>query len=83
MILFYDKNTGEIKGTINGRIHNERQLQMWVGENTQRIVCNWIYKDGGFEPELEPQNLWSLLESSPVKIADFVIDINTKRLEYK
>lgn len=43
MILFYDKNTGDIVGTIEGRIHDDKQLEAWIGEPSQigRIVCQW------------------------------------------
>jgi len=43
MILFYSKQSGEIVGTIDGRIHPEDQLKMWVGnkEETDRIVVQW------------------------------------------
>lgn len=43
MIIFYNKQTGNIVGTIDGRIHNEDHLKMWIGEakETERIICNW------------------------------------------
>lgn len=44
MIIFYNKDTGKIEGTIDGRIHTEQHLQMWIGdmEITNRLVVNWI-----------------------------------------
>lgn len=53
MIIFYNNNTGEITGTINGRIHSKRHLDMWIGEreSTDRIICNWkpiqFYREDG------------------------------------
>lgn len=42
MILFYDKTTGDIVGTINQRVHPESHLNMSIGgDNVDRIVCNW------------------------------------------
>lgn len=41
MILFYDKTTGEIRGTIDGRVHSEEHLKMWIGNNTERIIITW------------------------------------------
>ena len=43
MIIFYKKQTGEIIGTIDGRIHPEEHLNMWIGDKneTDRIVVNW------------------------------------------
>jgi|SRR3972149_340217 len=44
MIIFYNKKTGDIVGTIDGRIHAEDHLKMWVGtkEENDRIIVNWI-----------------------------------------
>lgn len=46
MIIFYNKFTGAIEGTIDGRVHDEQQLKMWVGEQseTERIVIQWKAK---------------------------------------
>ena len=43
MILFYEKATGKIVGTIDGRVHQEEHLKMWVGDKdkTGRIVIQW------------------------------------------
>ena len=43
MIIFYDRNTGEIVGVIHGRVHPEPELNMWIGDKatTNRIVCQW------------------------------------------
>lgn len=41
MILFADKNTGEIVGTIAGRVHSDSHMKMRIGKNTERIVIQW------------------------------------------
>lgn len=43
MIIFYNKQTGQIIGTIEGRIHQQDHLNMWVGDKneTDRIVVQW------------------------------------------
>lgn len=43
MIIFYHKDTGEIAGTIEGRVHKENHLKMWVHdrETTERLVIQW------------------------------------------
>jgi len=43
MIIFYNKKTGGIEGTIDGRVHSEDHLKMWIGDKkeTDRIICDW------------------------------------------
>jgi hypothetical protein len=43
MIIFYNKNTGIILGTIEGRVHNDLHLKMWIGDKTEihRLVVQW------------------------------------------
>ena len=43
MIIFYNKKSGQIVGTIDGRVHDESHLKMWIGDKkeTGRIVCQW------------------------------------------
>jgi hypothetical protein len=71
MIIFYNKVTGDIVGTIDGRIHDEGQLKMWIGsrEDNARIVVQWkpiawYDKDGNSVPQ----------NSKRVFTADFVPD---------
>jgi len=121
MILFYNKKSGLIEGTIEGRIHSEDHLKMWIGdkEETDRIVVQWkptgketiaiieepIYeeyvdKEGftekrqigtkkrkersvDFEPDHEQADIFSELDNRAVKIYDYKVDLNTKRLILK
>ena len=43
MIIFYNKQTGEIIGTIEGIIHIPEHLNMWIGdkEKTERVIVEW------------------------------------------
>jgi len=43
MIYFYDKETGKIVGTIDGRVHSEAHLKMWIGDRdkTERVIVPW------------------------------------------
>lgn len=43
MIVFYSRDTGEIIGTIEGRVHTAGQLNMWIGEKQEvdRLVLDW------------------------------------------
>lgn len=65
MIIFYSKTTGEITGTIDGRIHNDDHLKMWVGTKVSngRIVVNWIptkwYNKEGEEVEKDDPTVYT------------------------
>ena len=43
MIIFYSKKTGEIVGTVNGRINLPEELNMWIGDKKEinRLVVQW------------------------------------------
>ena len=43
MMIFYDRQSGEIVGTVKGRVHSPEEMKMWVGDKdtTERIVCEW------------------------------------------
>ncbi len=43
MIVFYNKKTGQIVGTISGRVHSEAQMKMWVGDRKEnkRVIFQW------------------------------------------
>jgi len=43
MIIFYEKTTGKIVGTIDGRIHSPVHLKMWIGDKkkTDRLIVEW------------------------------------------
>lgn len=75
MIIFYDKKTGDIVGNIEGRIHSDEHLRMWIGEDTERIVCQWVQgEDGEFHPEIP---IFSEMENSR-DIKNFAVDPITK-----
>ena len=80
MIIFYEKDTGRIIGTIEGRVHNQEHLDMWVGDRnkTDRIVCNWVKvgedeKDYIFEPEKQPE-IFSILDKNPKEIKKYKVE---------
>jgi len=43
MIIFFDRKTGKIEGTIDGRVHDEQHLKMWIGDPSEvdRIIIQW------------------------------------------
>jgi len=85
MIIFYDKITGEITGTIRGRLHNEDQLRMWIGDENEngRIICQWkktetLNKDKTeeiWEPEIQTE-LFTELEKNSSLLKELVVDTN-------
>lgn len=79
MIIFYTK-TGEIIGNIEGRVHGEEHLKMWVGEDTERIVCQWEKRDGEFKPTIQ-EDIFIKLDSGESKLSDFKVNTKTKELE--
>lgn len=82
MIIFYNKTTGEIAGTIEGRLHDKSHLKMWIGDEniTDRIICNWIKVKDDFEPDHEQKEIFIKLDNGKIRVNDFKIDIKTKRL---
>lgn len=53
MIIFYEKTTGEIIGTIEGRVHFPHQLNASI-PNTKRFIIGWIEDNKG---NRLPQNM--------------------------
>lgn len=83
MIIFYERDTGNIVGTINGRVHGNDELNMWVGNRntTDRLVCQWEKnKDGNYEPSIQKE-IFNQLDSREKKPRDFKVNIETKELE--
>ncbi len=78
MIIFYDKENGTIIGTIDGRIHDKRHLEMWVGDKelTDRLVVQWIQEEGSteFVPDTTQRELLTELEKNPSDIYSYRVD---------
>lgn len=96
MIIFYDKKTGRITGTIDGRIHSPEHLKIWIGDKkkTDRIIVNWnpvkTYKDKkgnvtavDYAPEHEQKELFMRLDKNPIDIYQYKVDLKTKKLVSK
>jgi hypothetical protein len=83
MILFYNQ-TGKIIGTINGRIHGEDHLKMWIGnkDETRRLVVNWIKTSEGFKPDHPQETIISGLEDGSIQISDYMIEDNRLKKRY-
>jgi hypothetical protein len=86
MIIFYNKQTGRIIGTIEGRIHSDEQLKMWIGsrEDNDRLVFDWGKNDEGvYKPKVNDKQQMEILEKvdkDPASIYNFAVDITTKDL---
>ena len=96
MIIFYNKKTGSITGTIEGRIHLEHHLKMWVGKKgkTNRLIIQWKAvkdhkdKEGNviardYSPDTTQKDIFVELDQKPSKIHEYKIDIKTKLLVKK
>lgn len=84
MIIFYNKKTGTIIGTIDGRVHSKDQIdKMWVGDKkeTERIICNWkrISKTN-YEPDHKQKEIFIELDKQPVSIYGYKVNLKTKEL---
>jgi hypothetical protein len=86
MIIFYNNKTGEVVGNIEGRIHPESHLTMWISpkDTTSRIICNWKQIEGSqdYEPEIQKE-IFTKLDQDPSKIYDYKVDLKTKTLVIK
>ena len=83
MILFYDKGTGKVVGSINGRAHSPEELNMWIGsrDETDRIVCQWIKNpQGEMEPSIQ-KDIFFALDSKEIRPRSLRVNLETKELE--
>ena len=84
MIIFFNKKSGNIVGTIEGRINGEDHLRMWIGSTNEngRIVCQWKQKgDGEFEPESPQKEIFIEIDKNPSKIYKYKVNIVSNLLE--
>jgi len=56
MIIFFEK-TGEIVGFIAGRVHDELQMKMKIGNETEKMIIGWEETNETEEIEVEVENL--------------------------
>lgn len=69
MIIFYNKKTGVIQGTIDGRVHDQH-MDMWVGDEKEnaRLIFEW---------ELNENKEWVLNDDQ----ADLILDIEAGKVD--
>lgn len=89
MIIFYNKDTGKIKGTIEGRIHANMDLNQWVGkrDETDRIIIEWEKDETGeYKPindDLEQIKILEIIDKNPTQVYDYYVDLKSKKLVKK
>jgi len=92
MIIFYNKKSGEIIGTIDGRVHDEGQLKVSITQpniEVDKIVCQWkisrqYIKNGKKYTEFEPDNVqkdtFIEIDKNSSSVYQYKIDLETKKL---
>ena len=82
MILFYNKKTGEIFATIDGRVHNEHALSCYVNNGLDKkdigkYIIGWIEKgDKKIEYNLDKFELLQKFEDiSPESPLNYKVDV--------
>jgi hypothetical protein len=83
MIIFYNKNSGDIIATIDGRIHSRDELNMTIGDprerrDIERIVVQWRMQASSaqFEPDHEQKDLMIHLDKTPSDIYKYKVRKN-------
>ena len=89
MIIFYDKKTGEVFATIDGRVHDQKTMECTITDdshdkkNTEKMVIGWEEKGKEkIEHNLDHFEILQDIEddTTPTKIYDFKIDHKLKKL---
>lgn len=82
MIIFYNKKTGDIVGSVDGRVHPASHMEIWVGsrEDNGRIFCQWVKKGGTYEPS-NNREVFLKLDKGEVKLEDLYVDTETKEVK--
>ena len=89
MIIFYEKTTGKIVGTIEGRVHGYADMDQWIGKRniTDRKVVGWVKKDDSkWEPNIDDQeqrDIYIKLDKNPTSVYDYSIDTVSGKLVQK
>lgn len=89
MVIFYDKRTGDIFATIDGRVHDEKTMEAYATDTNRpkefvgKFIIGWIEsKDGGkIEYNLDQMDLVKDFEDiTPTSPLDFKIDVEQGKL---
>lgn len=74
MIIFY-KTDGTIVGSISGRLHSKEELKMWIGNDTKRLIVNWVKNGKDFIPEKQP-TIFNKLETHKSNLYSYKVKNN-------
>jgi len=85
MIIFFEKSTGKIKGTIEGRIHSDQDMNMWIGDKdkTDRIVVNWKKDKSRYIPSLKDngqKKIFEEIDKDTSLVYKFKVNTKTKKM---
>ena len=89
MILFYIKDTGEIIGSIHGRVHDDDHLKITMSDGSHRevdkLVIQWIQPEEGVEfiPDHQQDDIVRELENNTQRIYNYMIDLKSQSLIVK
>jgi hypothetical protein len=85
MVIFYDKKTGEIYATIDGRVHDEKTIECTITDSTRKekdigkMVIGWEEKGKEkIEHNLDHFEILQDIEDdkTPTRVSDFKVKNN-------
>lgn len=80
MIIFYNKKSGKIAGTIDGRVHKPSHFKMWVGgKENNRIIVEWEPVGGEFQPKVQ-KDIFTAIDKDRKELKKYKVDVKTKKL---
>lgn len=84
MILFYNKENGDIVSYVDGRVHDQRQLNISLenGMELGKYIIGWIKNENGnIECNLDKFEILQRFEDiTPESPLDYKIDIENNNL---
>ena len=76
MIIFYNKKTGNIFGKIDGRVHTEERLKMWIQPSNvaKKDIVKYVvpFKPNLVEEEV-PITEWRMVDEKTKKVKKVVV----------
>lgn len=81
MIIFYNKKTGEVVGTVAGRYHNDKHRNMAIGDS-EKLIINWSFDKtlNEWVPDYKDKELATRLDLGLEDVYSYRINILDKTL---